>query len=179
MTVPRTLWRGEWYVYHHRRGEFLRGISGPRNPPPDDPDRPYVRWTPSIKLAKPYKNPSAAAKAAARINAHEGPPRGGSAKVATVVTVVTGEAARCLDMINKRGAPMTQPRYTVFDTERRVYLERISAPTGDSRAVVTDWTKRPDKAARFPGVKSAAAVVRMLGSYNQFVIKNAKGEVIG
>lgn len=94
--MPRILWRGEWYIYHHRRGEFVRGIAPHRNPPPDDPDRPYVRWTPSILLAKPYKNPSAAAKCAARINAHEGR---GQAKV---VTVVTGEAARCLDMINQR-----------------------------------------------------------------------------
>ena len=74
---------------------------------------------------------------------------------------------------------MTQLRYTVYDTMRREYLERITAPTGDNRAVVTEWTKDPERAAKFPGVKSAAAVVRVLGSYSQFVVKNAKGEVIG
>ena len=73
---------------------------------------------------------------------------------------------------------MTQPRYTVYDTEKREYLQRITAPTGDHAAVVTEWTKDPEKAARFPGVKSASAVVRMLGCYSQFVVKNAKGEVI-
>lgn len=73
---------------------------------------------------------------------------------------------------------MTQLRYTVYDTEKREYLVQITAPTGSTDAVVTEWTKHPEKAARFPGVKSASAVVRMLGSYSQFVVKNAKGEII-
>lgn len=75
---------------------------------------------------------------------------------------------------------MTQPRYTVYDTRRREYLLRITAPTGNREtAVVTEWTKDPEQAARFQGAKTAAAVVRMLGNYSQFVVKNAKGEVIG
>ena len=97
--MPKIMWRGEWYIYHHGRGEFVRGIAPHRNPPPEDPEMPYVRWTPSIRLAKAYKNPSVAAKTAARINAHEAPERHGEARV---ITVVTGEAARCLDMINRR-----------------------------------------------------------------------------
>ena len=73
---------------------------------------------------------------------------------------------------------MTQPRYTVYDTDRRQYLMRVTTPTGDRAALVTEWTRDPEKAARFQGVKSASAVVRMLGNYSQFVVKNAKGEVI-
>ena len=73
---------------------------------------------------------------------------------------------------------MTQLRYTVYDTARREYLARMESPTEDRDAIVTTWTRDADKAARFPGVKSAAAVVRALGSYSQFVVKNAKGEII-
>lgn len=73
---------------------------------------------------------------------------------------------------------MTQPRYTVYDTERREYLEQITNPTGEAGAIVTEWTKKTDRAAKFPGVKSASAVVRLLGSYSQFVVKNAKGDII-
>ena len=73
---------------------------------------------------------------------------------------------------------MTQPRYTVYDTTRREYLMRITHPTGEAAQMVTEWTKDPEKAARFQGVKAASAVVRMLGNYSEFVVKNAKGEVI-
>ena len=73
---------------------------------------------------------------------------------------------------------MTTPRYTVYDTEKREYLQRVETPDGDQARIVTYWTRDPAEAARFPGVKSAAAVVRMLGSYSQFAVKNAKGEII-
>ena len=74
---------------------------------------------------------------------------------------------------------MTQYRYTVYDTGRREYLERVERPTGDDRAVVTVWTKKVERAAKFPGVKSAAAIVRLLGNYSQFVIKNREGVIVG
>ena len=45
--------------------------------------------------------------------------------------------------------------------------------------MVTEWTKDPEQAARFQGAKTAAVVVRLLGNYSNFVVKNAKGEVIG
>lgn len=70
-------------------------------------------------------------------------------------------------------------RYTVYDTSRRMYLRRIERPTGSPDAIVTDWTRDPTEAARFPGVRTAMAVVRMLGSYSEFVVKNARGEIIG
>lgn len=71
-------------------------------------------------------------------------------------------------------------KYTVYDTERRRYLQRVTAPTGDrNTAIVTEWTRDPAEAARFPGVKSAESVVRLLGSYSNIVIKNARGEIIG
>lgn len=70
-------------------------------------------------------------------------------------------------------------RYTVYDTSRRMYLRRIERPTGSPDAIVTDWTRDVAEAAKFPGVKTAAAVVRMLGCYSDFVIKNARGEIIG
>ena len=92
------LWRGQWYVYHSRRREFLRQVSragAVRNP--KRPDATEARWTPGIRLARAYKNPSMAQKAANRLNELE---RGGLP--IRVVTVVTGEAARCLDLINQR-----------------------------------------------------------------------------
>lgn len=130
-------WRGVWYVYNHVTREFVRSMTG----------RTGVQWTPGLKYARPYKNPSQAQKCASRLNAmlhHPGSacwpcdsarPEGGlslqaqerSDKTQVVrealpqrgripaaersdrrgavqpVSVVTGEAARCLDEINRRG----------------------------------------------------------------------------
>lgn len=69
-------------------------------------------------------------------------------------------------------------KYTVYDTQKREYLERVETPDQDKDHLVTYWTRDQRKAARFPGRKSAEAVVRMLGSYSEFVVKNAKGEII-
>ena len=119
-------WRGVWYVYNHVAREFVRSMTG----------RTGVQWTPGLKYARPYKNPSQAQKCASRLNAmlhHPGSacwpcdsarPEGGlslqaqersdktQAKPAAErsdrrgavqpVSVVTGEAARCLDAINRR-----------------------------------------------------------------------------
>ena len=82
-------WRGVWYIYHHIRREFVRDMR------PDGP-----RLTPSIVHAKPYKNPSRAQKCASRINAMLCQP--GPSWPCQPVSVVTGEAARCLDEINRR-----------------------------------------------------------------------------
>lgn len=117
-----TKWRGIWYVYNHVTREFLREVRGDE-----------TRWTPGIKLAWAYKNPSQAQKRASRLNAalhHPGcacwpcnsaRPEGGLSAVDTgcpgakpaaersdrrwavqPVSVVTGEAARCLEQINRR-----------------------------------------------------------------------------
>lgn len=69
-------------------------------------------------------------------------------------------------------------RYGVYDTEQRVWLAKATLPVGDDGAMVTEWTKRDEKALRFPGIKSAMAMVRKLGSYSQFVVKNEKGDIV-
>lgn len=94
-------WRGQWYIYNTRTREFLRRVSTLGQRCPQNPGGIYVRWTPGITLAMAYKNPSTAQKTANRINREAYPDQ--NPRVATVVTVVTGEAAKCLDMINRRG----------------------------------------------------------------------------
>ena len=89
-------WRGEWYVYNHLTKEFMRGSS-----------RAGVRWTPGIRHAKAFKNPSMAQKCAYRINEILQPP-GGPCWPCKIVSVVTGEAARCLDAINRREGVLRQ-----------------------------------------------------------------------
>ena len=85
-----TKWRGVWYVYNHVTREFVRGMSGEK-----------ARWTPAIKLAWAYKNPSQAQKCASRLNAALHHP-GCACWPCQPVSVVTGEAARCLELINRR-----------------------------------------------------------------------------
>ena len=70
-------------------------------------------------------------------------------------------------------------RYTVYNTALRRYLESASMPDGDPRAIVTKWTGHPERALRFPGVKSALGMVARLGNYSEFVVKNERGEIVG
>ena len=72
----------------------------------------------------------------------------------------------------------TRLRYTVYDTNARRYLKYAEQPMGTDSELVTDWTRRAENAMRFPGVKSAAAMVAKLGRYNNFVVKNEKGDVV-
>lgn len=95
------LWRGQWYIYHHVKHEFLRQAARYGNKKPDDPDKLYCRWTPGLKLAQAYKNPSLAQKMAGRLN-RELYDSAAAGYPCQPVTVVTGEAARCLDLINRR-----------------------------------------------------------------------------
>lgn len=95
------LWRGQWYIYHHVKHEFLRQAARYGSKKPEDPDRLYCRWTPGIRLARAYKNPSLAQKMAGRLN-RELYDSAAAGYPCQPVTVVTGEAARCLDEINKR-----------------------------------------------------------------------------
>lgn len=74
---------------------------------------------------------------------------------------------------------MTRKRYTVYDTSMRKYLESAVLPDGDPRHLHTEWTRRPERALKFPGVKSARGMVAKLGSYSEFVVKNDRGDVIG
>jgi hypothetical protein len=98
-------------------------------------------------------------------------------------------------------------RYGIYDTARHVWLRQAILPTGDGSAMVTEWTQRPEKALRFPGVKSAEAMLEKLGGVSapkglrasasgcaarnprpsmatgagrcgEFVIVNGKGEIV-
>ena len=93
-------WRGVWYVYNHVTHEFLVSINSARTP----------RWTPGIKYAQTYKNPSQAQKCASRLNAMLHHP-GSACWHCQPVSVVTGEAARCLDMINRRDGHAARARH--------------------------------------------------------------------
>lgn len=88
--MPKKYWRGTWYVYNHVTGEFVRE------------SRPWgAKWTPGLHLARPYKNPSLAQKCATRLNELLHHP-GSACWPCQPVSVVSGEAARCLDLINRR-----------------------------------------------------------------------------
>ena len=95
-------WRGGWYVYDGIRREFLRGISTmERYKSATNPAGTYIRWAAGVYGAKVYKSPELAQKTASRINREVY--HTDSAKwPCTPVTVVTGEAARRLDQINRR-----------------------------------------------------------------------------
>lgn len=84
-------WRGCWYVYNHVTREFVRSMAG----------REGVQWTPGLKYAQRYKNPALAQKCASRLNAMLHHP-GSACWPCQPVSVATGEAARCLDAINRR-----------------------------------------------------------------------------
>ena len=92
-------WRGIWYIYNHVTGEFVCETKGRRG----------VKWTLGVKYAKIYKNPSMAQKCATRLNGmlhHPGCP----CWPCQPVSVVTGEAARCLDAINRRDGHVSEVR---------------------------------------------------------------------
>lgn len=90
--MPKPGWRGTLYIYNFLTREFLRHTGAA----PAD-----IRWTPGTRHARAYNNPGSAHKAAARINAILY--RRDSAKYPCApVDVITGEAARCLDLINQR-----------------------------------------------------------------------------
>ena len=69
-------------------------------------------------------------------------------------------------------------KYTVYNTVLRKYLERATQPLGCESELVTEWTRHRERAQGFPGKKSAETMVRRLGSYSEFVVKNGKGEII-
>lgn len=100
-------WRGVWYVYNHATREFVRSMRTHGDP----------QWTPGVKYARPYKNPALAQKCATRLNAMLHHP-GSACWPCQPVSVVTGEAARCLDMINRRDGGREQGIGS--DTARRL-----------------------------------------------------------
>lgn len=99
--MPKCEWRGECYIYNHALREFLVYVGRAGKRRPSRPDSIICRWSPAIMLAKRYKNPGIAHKTAARINADHYASMSAKYPCAPV-QVVTGEAARCLDQINRR-----------------------------------------------------------------------------
>ena len=69
--------------------------------------------------------------------------------------------------------------YTVYDTDRREYLEIMNLPLGDPRQMATKWTRRREEAYRFQSRRAALEIVNRLGNYSEFVVKNEKGEIVG
>lgn len=74
---------------------------------------------------------------------------------------------------------MRKPRYAVYDTETNEYLQEVLLPFGSTRVRVTRWTRHPKEAQRFPGIKSAQAMVDALGNDSNIVILNGKGVIVG
>ena len=74
---------------------------------------------------------------------------------------------------------MRRMHYMVFDTSQRKYLELAVQPLGTDGELVTKWTRHPEKALKFPGIKSGQRMVRKLGGYSEIVVKNERGEVVG
>lgn len=83
---------GGWYIANFRERAFVRSASIDPRRYPMDPDRIYVIYAWGRTYAKCYVNQDVARKRAQAINAQIG------GKVPTC-SVVTAEAARCLDMI--------------------------------------------------------------------------------
>lgn len=103
--MPKCFWRSECYVYNYRRKEFLSAITtlGPSHRP-RDPGMTYCRWTPTVRLAHAYRDPDRASAAAERIN-REIYHHDNRKYPCAPVQMVTGEAARCLELINRRDNP--------------------------------------------------------------------------
>lgn len=103
--MPKILYHhSKCYVYNFLTKEFLVQVTTcGRGKSPNNPQKIFCRWSPVSYRARAYKNPEQAAKAATRINAevYDYPnPKYPCAPV----QMVTGMAARCLDLINRRGS---------------------------------------------------------------------------
>lgn len=79
-----------WYIANFERREFVREASSEPNKYKDRPEYIYVRYTTSRGRAYNYRGRLFAERRAAEINAQAG---------AMPCSVVTAEAARCLDLI--------------------------------------------------------------------------------
>ena len=73
-------------------------------------------------------------------------------------------------------------RYAVYDTWRGEYLRELllmRTDTGGSEVVGMEGTRRAAEGMRFPGVKSARQVIGKLGGGAEYVVINAKGDIVG
>lgn len=73
-----------------------------------------------------------------------------------------------------------RPRYAIYDTVQRRYLASFKKPVKGVDAAVTQWTRFPEYAQRFPGVKSARGVAEWLDcqKYGGCVIINSRGDIV-
>ena len=77
---------------------------------------------------------------------------------------------------------MRKPRYSIYDTFRREYLQELllmRTDDGGFAVVGMKGTRDPAEALRFPGIKSAEGVRVRLGAWSELVILNAKGVIVG
>lgn len=100
--MPKSSWRGTCYIYNYLTREFLRHITTFGKNRRGKQGSTCCRWTPGTIKAYAYRDPDAARRTAARIN-REIYRYDGSKYPCAPVDVVSGEAARCLDLINRRG----------------------------------------------------------------------------
>ena len=73
-------------------------------------------------------------------------------------------------------------RYRLYDSAQRKWLAGYQVPDAGCDVAVTQWTRKPENAMRFPGVKSARSVARRIVANAQAegecVVVNARGRVI-
>lgn len=72
---------------------------------------------------------------------------------------------------------MPRPKFRVYDTRLRKYLRQMTLPTGDRRAVFTDWTYRPELAARYT-LAQARNIAGELSDDGEIVIHDDRGREI-
>lgn len=73
-------------------------------------------------------------------------------------------------------------RYAIYDTYRGEYLRELllmRTDTGGHQVIGMEGTRRVAEAMRFPGVKSARQTIGKLGGGAEYVVINAKGDIVG
>lgn len=73
---------------------------------------------------------------------------------------------------------MAKLRYTIYDEARKRWLMSFQRPVEECDATVTRWTSKREHAMRFPGVKTARGVARLLEPNKAVVVLNARGQAV-
>lgn len=75
---------------------------------------------------------------------------------------------------------MKKLRYSIYDVAAKKYLSEFHRPVSEVDVAVTNWTRKPQCAMRFPGTKSARNVARWLddNSHGGCIVLNAKGNIV-
>lgn len=76
---------------------------------------------------------------------------------------------------------MKKPRYGIYDTYRREYLETlitIRGDDGESVIVGMRGTKDPERALLCVSAKAARNLIRRMGGGAEWKVKNARGEIM-